>query len=60
MTKAALLGTRLGENICYKSMKKILFVEDEPILIKTYGLAFEQAGYEVKINVVREVEKWIE
>ncbi|MFH1392403.1 MAG: response regulator [bacterium] len=30
-------------------MKKILFVEDEPILIKTYRLAFEQAGYEVKI-----------
>ncbi len=30
-------------------MKKILLVEDEPILIKTYGLAFEQAGYEIKI-----------
>lgn len=29
--------------------KKILFVEDEPILIKTYRLAFEQAGYDVKI-----------
>jgi len=30
-------------------MKTILLIEDEPILIKTYRLAFEQAGYEVKI-----------
>jgi len=29
--------------------KKILLVEDELILIKTYKLAFEQAGYEVKL-----------
>ncbi|PIP17089.1 MAG: hypothetical protein COX44_01875 [Candidatus Portnoybacteria bacterium CG23_combo_of_CG06-09_8_20_14_all_37_13] len=29
--------------------KKILLVEDELILAKTYKLAFEQAGYEVKL-----------
>jgi len=29
--------------------KKILLAEDELILIKTYKLAFEDAGYEVKV-----------
>ncbi len=29
-------------------MKRILFVEDEPALQKTLGLALEQEGYEIK------------
>jgi len=35
--------------------KKIVLIEDELILIKTYKLAFEEAGYEVK--VVEKAEK---